>query len=307
MSLPDDYLEYPIRGYGMDHDRYGWEILFRRKPVEWPGGARVALWITPLLQWFPMDMETRPVAPPGGFNRPYPDYRNYSHRDYGLRVGVFRFFRLFDELGIKASAAMNSAVGERYPVVVDEINRRSWEVIAHGAHMGHMHYGGMDEKLEAERIRDCVGSLRETTGQPIRGWLSIGKSESDNTPDLLAANGIEYQCDWCNDDMPYRFTTRNGDLFAMPHTVELDDRETLLRFHHREAEFVQQIKDQFDALHAEAGRYGGRILSIALHPWVMGHPYRIGYLREALEYVLGHGGVWSATGAEILDACKEQA
>ncbi len=307
MSLPDDYLEYPIRGYGMDHDRYGWEILFRRKPVEWPGGARVALWITPLLQWFPMDMETRPVAPPGGFNRPYPDYRNYSHRDYGLRVGVFRFFRLFDELGIKASAAMNAAVGERYPVVVDEINRRGWEVIAHGAHMGHMHYGGMDEKLEAERIKDCVESLRETTGQPIRGWLSIGKSESDNTPDLLAANGIEYQCDWCNDDMPYRFTTRNGDLFAMPHTVELDDRETLLRFHHREAEFVQQIKDQFDALHAEAGRHGGRILSIALHPWVMGHPYRIGYLREALEYVLGHGGVWPATGAEILDACKEQA
>ena len=307
MSLPDDYLEYPIRGYGMDHDRYGWEILFRRKPVEWPGGARVALWITPLLQWFPMDMETGPVAPPGGFNRPYPDYRNYSHRDYGLRVGVFRFFRLFDALGIKASAALNSAVGERYPVVVDEINRRGWEVIAHGVHMGHVSHGGMDEKLEAGRVESCIRSLRETTGQPVRGWLSIGKSESDNTPDLLAANGIEYQCDWCNDDMPYRFATGNGDLFAMPHTVELDDREVLLRFHHREAEFVQQIKDQFDVLHAEAERYGGRILSIALHPWVMGHPYRIRYLREALEYVLGHDGVWPATGAEILDACKAQA
>ncbi len=307
MSLPDDYLEYPIRGYGMDHDRYDWEILFRARPVAWPGGARVALWITPLLQWFPMDMETRPVPPPGGFNRPYPDYRNYSHRDYSLRVGVFRFFRLFDELGIKASAALNSAVGERYPAVVDEIVKRGWEVVAHGVHMGCMHYGGMDEALEAGRVRDCIGSLRETTGQPVRGWLSIGKSQSDNTPELLAANGIEYQCDWCNDDMPYRFRTKNGDLYAMPHTVELDDREVLLRFHHREAEFVQQIKDQFDVLYAEAGRYGGRILSIALHPWVMGHPYRVRYLREALDYILGHDGVWPATGAEILDACKERA
>lgn len=307
MSVNDDYLKYPIRGYGMDHDRYDWEITFRQKPVEWPGNARVALWITPLLQWFPMDMETKPVPPPGGFNRPYPDYRNYSHRDYSLRVGLFRFFKLFDDLGITASAAMNSVVSERYPVVVDEINKRGWEVIAHGVHMGCMHYGGMDEKLEGDLVKECVELLRETTGQPIRGWLSIGKSESEITPDLMAANGIEYQCDWCNDDLPYTFKTGNGDLIAMPHTVELDDRAVLLGFHHREQEFVQQIKDQFDVLYAESEQYGGRIMSITLHPWVMGHPYRIIYLKEALEYILGHDGVWSATGAEILDAYKAQA
>jgi len=307
MSLPDDYMKYPIRGYGMDHDRYDWEITFRQKPVKWPNDARLVLWITPLLQWFPMDMETKPVAAPGGFNRPYPDFRNYSHRDYSLRVGIFRFFKLFDDLGIKASAAMNSAVGERYPVVVDEINKRNWEVMAHGIHMGCMHYGGMDEKLEADRVKECTESLRKTTGQPIRGWLSIGKSQSDNTPDLMAANGIEYQCDWANDDLPYTFRTKNGDLIAMPHTVEIDDRAVLLGFHHREQEFVQQIKDQFDVLYAESEQYGGRIMSITLHPWVMGHPYRIVYLKEALEYILGHDGVWSATGAEIVDAFKAQA
>lgn len=307
MTLPDDYLEYPIRGYGMDHDRYEWDIMFRRKAVTWPDNARVALWITPLLQWFPMDMETKPVAPPGGFNRPYPDYRNYSHRDYSLRVGIFRFFKLFDDLGIKASAAMNSAVGERYPILVDEINKRGWEVLAHGVHMGCMHYGGLDETVEGDRVKECVDSLRQTTGQPVRGWLSIGKSESENTPDLVAANGIEYLCDWCNDDMPYPFKTRNGEMFAMPHTQEIDDRLVLLGFHHREQEFVQQIKDQFDTLYAESEQYGGRILSMTLHPWVMGHPYRIRYLKDALSYILGHEGVWAATGAEILDAVKAQA
>ena len=101
-------------------------MLFLREPVTWPNGARIALWITPSLQWYPLDLPSKPVAAPGGYNRPYPDYRNYSHRDYGLRVGVFRVFKLLDQLGLKASVPMNSAVAERYPVLVDEVNRRGW-------------------------------------------------------------------------------------------------------------------------------------------------------------------------------------
>jgi allantoinase len=306
MTLPDSYLEYPHRGRGMDHARYPWDIMFRRKPVTWPDGARVALWVTPALQWFPMDLDSKPVAPPGGYNRPYPDFRNYSHREYGLRVGAFRIFRLLDQLGIKASVPMNAAVAERYPVLVEEVNRRGWEVTAHGLHMGRMHYGGLDEAEEGRRVKETVDTLRRITGQPVRGWLSIGKSESDNTPDLIAANGIEYLCDWSNDDMPYLFDTKNGKLYAMPHTQELDDRFVLLGLKHREQEFVQQIKDQFDVLYDEAGKYGGRILSIMLHPWVIGHPYRIRYLDDALRYIMDRKGVWSATGAEILDVFKAQ-
>lgn len=306
MALPSEYLQYPVRGYGMDQERYEWSIAFRRKPVTWPNNARVALWITSALQWYPMNLEGKPVAPPGMFNRPYPDYRNYSHRDYGLRIGAFRVMKLLDTLGLKASVPMNAAVAERYPVLVEEANRRGWEILGHGQHMGNMHYQGMDEALEKTLVTESIATLRRVSGQPVRGWLSIGKSESSATPDLVAAEGVDYLCDWANDDLPYPFQAGGRTLWSMPHSQELDDRHILFDVKQREADFVAQVKDQFDTLYRESARYGGRILSLTLHPWVIGHPYRIRYLAEALRYVVGHEGVWSATGAEILDAFRGQ-
>ena len=304
MTLPEDYLRYPHRRHGMDHDRYEWSILFRRKPVSWPGGAKVALWVCPALEWFPLDMQNKPFRPPGGLERPYPDYRYYTHRDYGNRVGIFRIMKVLDKLGIKASATINSAVAERYPFLLKEVTRRGWEVIAHGVDMAHLHYGGMPEAEEAAQILQAVTSLRELSGQPVTGWLSPGKSESHATLDLLAANGIEYVCDWINDDMPYPLKTSGGSLFSMPHSHEIDDRQILLQYHHSEQDFIEQVKDQFDTLYQEADQYGGRILSITLHPWVIGQPYRIKPLEEALSYIMGHEGVWCATGSEILAAFK---
>ena len=134
MALPDGYLSYPHRQRGMDHDRYDWSILFRRPRVEWPGGARVALWIVPSLEWFPLDMPSTPFRPPGGLERPYPDYWNYTHRDYGNRVGVFRVMKVLDALGIRATAAVNAAVCERYPAVIEAGKARGWEFVAHGLH-----------------------------------------------------------------------------------------------------------------------------------------------------------------------------
>lgn len=304
MTLPEDYLRYPNRRHGMDQDRYEWSILFRRDPVTWPGGAKVALWVCPALEWFPLDMPNKPFRPPGGLERPYPDYRYYTHRDYGNRVGIFRIMKVLDKLGIKASATVNSAVAERYPFLLNEITRRGWEVIANGVDMAHLHYEGMPEAEEAAQIKQALTSLRELSGQPVTGWLSPGKSESHATLDLLAAEGVEYVCDWINDDMPYPLKTARGGLFSMPHSHEIDDRLILLQYHHSEQDFTEQVKDQFDTLYKEADKHGGRILSITLHPWVIGQPYRIKPLEEALSYIMGHDGVWCATGSEILAAYK---
>ena len=91
--------------------------------------------------------------------------------------------------------------------------------------------------------------------------------------------------------------TANGALFAMPHAYETDDRFVLLELRHTEDEWLRQVKDRFDVLYHEAERYGGRIMSLPLHAWVMGIPSRIGYASEALEHMLGHHGVWAATGS----------
>ena len=302
MNLPDEYLHYPHRSHGMDHDRYDWSILPRRKKIEWPNGARIALWIVPALEWFPLDMTAKPFAVPGGFNRPYPDYWNYTTRDYGNRIGIFRVMRVLDDLGIRASVPMNSALATRHPSLVDEVNKRDWEIIAHGVDMSRPIYGGMDRADEEAIIEQSVSDLRRLSGQPVTGWLTPGRSESMVTPDIVAAHGIRYLCDWANDDLPYEMRSASGALHAMPHAHELDDRLILAQNHHHEDAFRQQIVDQFDTLYREAESGGGRILSISLHPWVIGQAFRIRCLAQALQHIMSHEHVWPATGTEILDA-----
>jgi peptidoglycan/xylan/chitin deacetylase (PgdA/CDA1 family) len=291
----------------MDHDLYAWSDLFDRPKVAWPNGARVALWVTPLLQWFPIDSTGKPFRAPGALTMPYPDYRHYTNRDYGNRVGIFRILDVMAELGIRGSVATNAAVAERYPGLVKEVVERGHEILAHGLDMDHLHYGGMPEDEEADLVRRSLAILRSASGQPVTGWLSPGRSQSHATLRLLAENGVTYACDWANDDMPFQMSAAKSRIWAMPFAQETDDRTVMLDFKHTEDSWLQQVKDRFDVLYREAEPHGGRIVSIPLHAWVAGVPYRIGAVREALSYMMGHEGVWAATGAEILDAFAAQA
>lgn len=306
MTMDKSYLEYPHRSYGMDHDRYEWSMLTDRKPVQWPDGKKLALWVNVGLQFYPLNQKGEPFKVPGGMTMPYPDLRHFSLRDYGNRVGIYRFFKAFDRFGIKPTIAMNTRLAERVPYLVDKIKERGDEVICHGYHMDALHYGGQDEAAEAELVKRSVEGLRELTGQAVRGWLSPAKNESPITPELLAANGIEYFCDWVNDDMPYAFRTDKGELTAMPLTTELEDRFILQNNLHSEDSYLEQVCDACDYLLNEAGEQGGRILALSIHPWMLGQPHRIAKLERALEYITSQQGVWSASAGEILDCWQEQ-
>jgi len=299
LAISDDYLQYRKRRYGMDHGRYEWSILPKRKPVEWPGSARIALWITVALEWFPLDQQGKPFKALGSLQTAYPDLRHYTLRDYGNRVGVFRVMKALDKHGIRASAAVNAAVAVRYPSLIDTVKHKRWEIVGHGLDMDHLHYEGMSGE------RELIARAMSILGKP-RGWLSPARSESSQTPDLLAEAGVEYLCDWVNDDMPYAFKTNTRDLVAMPLSGDIDDAALLLGMHHDEDEFRLQVMDQFDLLYEEAAKHGGRIMSLMLHPWAIGQPYRIGVLEAALDHIMRHPGVWAATGAEILDAWRNQ-
>ncbi|MDP6343304.1 MAG: polysaccharide deacetylase family protein, partial [Alphaproteobacteria bacterium] len=290
--------------YGMDHDRYDWSVMFERQPVTWPNGARVALWVIPTVEWFPLDMENTPFKVPGAPERVYPDYWTYTLRDYGTRIGIYRIMRVLDDLGIKGSVALNSAIAERHPYLVEQINKRGWEIIAHGVDMDKTHHGDLPIDEETQLVEGSLKVLRELSGQDIRGWLSPAKSQSMNTPDLAAAQGIEYMCDWANDEMPYPFRTKSGEILAMPHPLEMDDQHILINLRQSEEEFVAQVQDQFDWLYNEAADGNGRIMAISLHSWVSGQAFRVKPLAEALGYIMNHKGVWSATGGEIVDAIR---
>jgi peptidoglycan/xylan/chitin deacetylase (PgdA/CDA1 family) len=305
VGLPEEYFTYPHRGYGMDHDWYEWSMLPRRPSVVWPNGAGVALWVTVALEFFPLDQPADPFRAPGGMVTPYPDLRHYSLRDYGNRVGVFRVFKLLDELGISPTVAFNSKVAERYPRLMTEVTGRGWEVMANGVDMGRLHHSGLDRQAEAALIDESFGVLRERSGQAVTGWWSPARSESMHTLELVAEQGARYVCDWFNDDMPYAMSTAGGPLHSMPLSHELDDQTVQIHYHQTEHDFADQVLDSRAVLQAESAEHGGRILSIVIHPWVSGQPHRIRALRSALAAVVAND-VWSASGVEILNAFEEQ-
>jgi peptidoglycan/xylan/chitin deacetylase (PgdA/CDA1 family) len=291
----------------MDHDRYSWSTVPQRTKISWPGGARIALWIVPALEWFPLDMKGKPFKPPGALMTAYPDLRHYTLRDYGNRVGIFRVMKVLDRFGIRVSVAVNAAVAVRHPFLIKACIDRGWEVIANGLDMDHLHYEGLPKDQEKKLVEDTLAILRRGSGQKVRGWLSPARSESFITPDLAAAAGIDYVCDWVNDDMPYEMRTETRSIHSMPLSNDIDDCTILIQNRHSEDSFTQQVCDQFDALYKEAETGGGRIFTLLLHPWVIGQPYRIGALERILTHITNHKEIWSATGAEILDAFRTQA
>lgn len=302
MTLDKEYLEYAKRGYGMDHDWYPWTMQPNRPKIAWPEGKRTALFTVLALEFFPLDQPAQPFKAPGGMVTPYPDLRHYTLRDYGNRVGVFRVAKLLEKHGVTPTVAINSLVAERYPFLLDYIVGKGWEIIGYGVDMGKVHYGGMDEAVEAALIEESLGTLRKMSGQPVVGWASPAKSESMKTLDLVAANGVRYVTDWMSDEVPFPLKTANGPLLSIPLQHEMDDQTIMLQYQHTEDQFVDQVTDQFGVLHREATPDDGRMMTLTIHPWMSGQPHRIGALDRALGHIMSHDGVWSASGSEIMEA-----
>ncbi len=302
MSLGKDYLEYPKRRRGMDHDLYTWSNMFERSPVDWGKGRKLAVLIVPALEYFPMLPNDGPFRAPGHMVTPYPDLRHYTAREYGTRVGFFRFLKVFERLGIKASVPMNAAIAERYPIIVEQVINGGHEIIGHSMTMNDIQFGGMDRQAEADLIGRSIEILQRVSGQKIRGWRSIAGSESENTLPLLVDAGIDFVCDWVNDDLPYTINTGQGSITSLPLNHELSDRQMIAVCQNSEEQLVEQVSDQADLLSAEAEQYGGRMFAFSLTPYIMGLPYRIKALEQALAYVLQRDAAWSACASDIVDA-----
>ena len=303
MSLDPAYLDYPKRRRGMDHDLYPWSNLFERPPVRWQGGAAVAVWMVVSLEWFPIVPTDTPFRAPGHMQTPYPDYRHYTSRDYGARVGVYRLLEAFEAVGAKASFAANAAIAERYPSLIAEIVGGGHEIVAHSTDMNGTIATGLAEADERDLIHRSLDTLERVAGVRPRGWHSIARSQSWNTPRLLAEAGVEYMCDWVNDDMPYEMATDGGPIVNLPLNQELGDRQILNVQQQSVDSYAEQIMDACHWLEREAVTHGGRLLPLALTPYIMGLPYRMAAF-EGLLASLKERSTEFATGLAILDSWR---
>jgi allantoinase len=304
MSLDPSYTEYPKRRHGYDHDFYPWSALHERQPIQWPGGKSVAVWLCVSLEWFPITPSDMPFRAPGHMQTAYPDYRHYTARDYGNRVAVYRLLDAFATVGVTASFATNSVIAERYPALITDIVAAGHEIIAHSTDMNGTIASGIDVGDERALIEQSLDALQSATGTRPTGWLSIARSQSWNTPDLLKAVGLTYMCDWVNDEMPYRF---NNGMINLPLNHELSDRQIINVQQQSVDSYVQQIEDAADWLIAEAASSGScRMLPLHLTPYIMGLPYRMDAFEILLKQLVARPQAWFANGGEIVSAWESQ-
>ena len=283
-------------------DRVPYTPIHGRPKLALPGGAWVAVWtIVNVENWQPDFPMPRTVLPPPMGQPLLPDLPNWAWHEYGMRVGIWRFFDTLAKRGLKATFALNGTVCELYPEMCAAAHAAGWDFMGHGWVQKPMHR--VDDQRAA--IRATMGAIAKVTGKPPRGWESPGLTETPETADLLAEEGIEYVADWVLDDQPVPIRTRTGRLTSVPYTVELNDVAITAVQQQPSDTLLHRGRDQFDRLYQE-GADIPRVMAISIHPYLTGVPHRIKYLEALYDYILGHDGVVMGTGAEILDWYLEQ-
>jgi allantoinase len=165
--------------------RYGplpYVPITRRPKLTWPGGARVALWVNPNIEFFGLD-----DVMPSNLNErvprehaKIPNVRNWAVRDYGNRVGIWRIMEVLTRYGIRASAALNSEVCDHHPEIIEEAGRLGWELIGHNQ-TNALRLTEMDEAQERDAVRATIDRIATASGKRPVGWLGAGLAETWST------------------------------------------------------------------------------------------------------------------------------
>jgi peptidoglycan/xylan/chitin deacetylase (PgdA/CDA1 family) len=281
-------------------ERAEYSAIVDRPPLKLPGNARIVFWtIVNLEVWdISKPMARQVLAAPTG-QVLLPDVSNWSWHEYGMRVGVWRFFDLYKRLNIKPTLAINARVIEEYRRVAEEAKAQGWEFMGHSYEQGPIHKEP-DQKAMIHRSMDICEKF---TGKRPVGWLGPGLTQTLETPDLLAGAGVKYIGDWVYDDEPTVIKTTNGPLVTLPYTMEMNDIPMMAVQHHESDYLLKRMTDQFDRLYAESAQRA-KIVSLAIHPYLSGQPHRIKYLEAIYDYVKKFEGVLFWNGAEILDWYK---
>lgn len=285
---------------------YDYVPMPQRNPIRWPGDRGLAVIVTLNLETWDLVKDSAepyyaggpPILPdilPGNI----PDLPNFSWREYGQRVGLWRLIDLLDDLSVPASCSANAVTFERRPQMTDAAISRGWELLAHNYEQGELltRYAH-DPAAEREVIQRSIETFERHVGRRPVGWLSSSLRGTMNTAGILASEGFLFYCDIMNDDQPFMIRTDHGPIVGLPYSNVVNDFTMLTRQALTTDQFRDQLIEEFDVLHAES-KHSARIMNIGLHPHVTGRAHRIRALREFLVHARRHDDVWWPRREEI--------
>ena len=278
------------------HQRLPYSAIVDRKPLKLPRGVRLVVWPIVNVEVWDIDrpMPRQALPPPTGITR-LPDVPHWAWHEYGNRVGFWRLKSALDRLKITPSLSVNARVCEDYRRIAQAALDAGWEFMGHSYDQRPIHL----EPNQRATIRKAVRVIKAFTGKQPVGWLGPGFTQTLDTPENLAEAGIQYICDWPIDDEPVEIKTRKGPLLVLPYSIELNDIAMMIVQHHPAQEFVTRCMDYFERVYAESASRA-KIMSIAVHPYISGTPYRIKYFEQVLTALKKKPGVVFWTGEEIM-------
>jgi hypothetical protein len=278
--------------------RFGYSAITQRPDFTWPNGKRLAVYIGFNLEHFAFGEGLGAGIGPAS---PQPDVLNYSWREYGNRVGAWRCLELFDQLCLPTAALINTALIDHCPELLQAVLARGDELVGHG-HSNAFRQSDYAEEDERALLAGCRDRIARLQGKPPAGWLSPWISESRTTPDLLAEEGYTYNLNWAHDDQPTAMQTRSGKaLWSIPYPQELNDIPMVMGRHLDGSAFADMVIDNFDEMLAQSQQQS-LVMGIALHPYIVGQPYRLRHLRRALQHIAAArdlGDIWVTTPGHI--------
>jgi allantoinase len=285
---------------------YPWSPIIKRGRLRWPNGKRLAVIITMNCEYWDLTKDTKepyyaggPPMLPDNLPGNVADFPNFTWREYGQRVGVWRLFREFERAGVPLSVTINAKTALERREIIDYVNERRWEIVAHNYEQGELlTRHTFDIEKEREVLDATLAAYEKVVGRKARGWLSSSLRGTPNTPDLLAERGLQFFCDYMNDEQPYLIQTPSGPIVNVPYSIEIND----FTFFHRRAmntwDAARMLKDQFDQLYEESAE-SSMLMSVGVHPHVSGHPHRMPCYREFLAHAKQRDDVWWTTREEL--------
>jgi allantoinase len=256
----------------MDHAK------IRRDPIQWPGGAHVAVTWTVIFEYFTgLGQADRAL--------------------YGGRRGVWRLLDQFDMHGIKASFLVSGSAAEYFPSAVKEIHSRGHEIAGYGYSSDRLLDKLSLDEAKAD-VQKTLKLLADTTGTRPVGWVSPELHPGDGTLSVLAEEGLMWNGDFPNDDLPYMIQVEGKPLLIIPYTKESDDQEIYMNGGQLPSVWTQCFTDGLDVVHEE-GLTHPKMLNASIHAHIMGRSVGTKAIDDAIRYAKAMPKVWMTTRTDI--------
>jgi putative urate catabolism protein len=212
-----------------------------------------------------------------------------SMYEYGTRAGFWRLMRLFESRGIALSVFAVAMALERHPEAAAAIVEAGHEVVSHGWRW--IDYQFVSERTEREHMRRAVESLTRVAGSRPLGWYT-GRVSPNTRRLVVEEGGFLYDADAYDDDLPYWTEVAGRPHLIVPYTLDTNDMKFGLAGGFATGEdWLAHARDAFDVLYAE-GADRPKMMSVGLHPRLMGRPGRTAALARFLDHVERHDRVW---------------